>query len=285
METENATDYVKKLRQIFPEEIQLGLLHGQMKPAQKNKVMEAFMKNEVQVLVATTVVEVGVNVPNATVMMIENAERFGLAQLHQLRGRVGSCLLYTSFLMAFVFAFILLCNIGYDLPVLAGVTEGYPAEEAGMQAGDTILKIDHTRIHFFRDISAYTQFHSGDAVTVTYERDGERYQTVLTPKYNEEYGYYMYGFQGSAQKTKGSVLSNLKYSVYEVEYWIRVTIDSLKSLVGGKVSVNDMSGPVGICLLYTSYLTQQCSALTEQMTEKKAAFFRRLAEGLSLIHI
>ena len=89
METENATDYVKKLRQIFPEEIQLGLLHGQMKPAQKNKDMEAFMKNEVQVLVATTVVEVGVNVPNATVMMIENAERFGLAQLHQLRGRVG----------------------------------------------------------------------------------------------------------------------------------------------------------------------------------------------------
>ncbi len=89
MDTENATDYVKKLRGIFPEEIQLGLLHGQMKPNQKNKVMEAFMKNEVQVLVSTTVVEVGVNVPNATVMMIENAERFGLAQLHQLRGRVG----------------------------------------------------------------------------------------------------------------------------------------------------------------------------------------------------
>lgn len=89
MEAENATDYVKKLRQIFPEDIKLGLLHGQMKPEQKNKVMEAFMKNEVQVLVSTTVVEVGVNVPNATVMMIENAERFGLAQLHQLRGRVG----------------------------------------------------------------------------------------------------------------------------------------------------------------------------------------------------
>lgn len=89
MELENATDYVKKLRGIFPEDIKLGLLHGQMKPEQKNKVMEAFIKQEVQVLVSTTVVEVGVNVPNATVMMIENAERFGLAQLHQLRGRVG----------------------------------------------------------------------------------------------------------------------------------------------------------------------------------------------------
>ena len=89
LDLENVTDYVKMLRGVFPEEIQLGLLHGQMKPGQKNKVMEAFLKNEVQVLVSTTVVEVGVNVPNATVMMIENAERFGLAQLHQLRGRVG----------------------------------------------------------------------------------------------------------------------------------------------------------------------------------------------------
>ena len=88
-EGKNATDYAKELSQILPEHIQVGLLHGKMKNDKKNEVMEAFASNEIQVLVSTTVVEVGVNVPNATVMMIENAERFGLAQLHQLRGRVG----------------------------------------------------------------------------------------------------------------------------------------------------------------------------------------------------
>ena len=89
LDAENVTDYAKKLQEILPDEIRVEILHGKMKPKEKNKIMEAFAAGEIQVLVSTTVVEVGVNVPNATVMMVENAERFGLAQLHQLRGRVG----------------------------------------------------------------------------------------------------------------------------------------------------------------------------------------------------
>lgn len=89
LDAENVLDYTKKLRNVLPSEISVAYLHGKMKAKEKNQVMEAFASGEIQVLVSTTVVEVGVNVPNATVMMVENAERFGLAQLHQLRGRVG----------------------------------------------------------------------------------------------------------------------------------------------------------------------------------------------------
>ena len=88
IEAENVLDYTKVLRENLPG-IRVEYLHGKMKPKEKNAIMEEFASGEIQVLVSTTVVEVGVNVPNATVMMIENAERFGLAQLHQLRGRVG----------------------------------------------------------------------------------------------------------------------------------------------------------------------------------------------------
>jgi ATP-dependent DNA helicase RecG len=88
IDLKNAVHEYEKLQKEFPD-VKMGLLHGKMKPAEKDQVMDLFRRNEVQVLVSTTVIEVGVDVPNANIMIIEHAERFGLSQLHQLRGRVG----------------------------------------------------------------------------------------------------------------------------------------------------------------------------------------------------
>ena len=98
----NLEEGFKITREAFPD-VEIGMVHGKLKPAEKEAQMQAFVSGKSKILVATTVIEVGVNVPNATVMAIESAERFGLSQLHQLRGRVGRgadqsyCMLVTSY--------------------------------------------------------------------------------------------------------------------------------------------------------------------------------------------
>jgi ATP-dependent DNA helicase RecG len=103
MDYKDLMDGYESISREFPmPQYQISIVHGQMKPADKDYEMQRFIKGETQIMVATTVIEVGVNVPNASVMVIESAERFGLSQLHQLRGRVGRgaeqsyCILMTS---------------------------------------------------------------------------------------------------------------------------------------------------------------------------------------------
>lgn len=153
---------------------------------------------------------------------------------------------FFNFIMAFVFSMILIGCIGYDKPVISDVIEGYAAEDAGMQGGDTILKLNGKTIHFYREVSAYSTFHAGEKIEITYERDGETYETTLTPQLDETSGRYLYGFIGNSTRTKGNVAQVFTYSAYEVKYWITTTIESLRLLITGKVSVNDLSGPVGI---------------------------------------
>jgi len=123
-------DFDRLINEVFPT-FRAGLLHGRLKPAEKEKIMERFRDRQIDILAATTVVEVGIDIPNATVMMVENADRFGLSQLHQLRGRVGrgrqesTCILIAS------------RSISGDgrerLRVMKGTTNGFKIAEADLR--------------------------------------------------------------------------------------------------------------------------------------------------------
>ena len=151
-----------------------------------------------------------------------------------------------NFIMAIAFSLMLVASVGFDRPVLSDVIDGYPAAQAGMQAGDEIVKLGNKTIHLYREVSVYTYFHANEPVEVTYKRGGEKHTTVLVPKYEEESGRYLFGFYGTTARAKGNLADTLRYSVYEVKYWICSTIESLGQLFTGHVGINDMSGPVGI---------------------------------------
>ena len=153
---------------------------------------------------------------------------------------------FFNFIMAFVFALIVIGVAGFDRPVITGVIDGYPAQEAGMQAGDTIVELNGKNIHLYREVSVYTFFHADESIDITYERDGEKYNCTITPQYDEENQRYMFGIYGNTMRERGNVFETVQYSFYEIKYWITTTVESLKMLVTGRVGVNDLSGPVGI---------------------------------------
>ncbi|MBR5377159.1 MAG: site-2 protease family protein [Lachnospiraceae bacterium] len=151
-----------------------------------------------------------------------------------------------NFVLAFFFSVAVIAAQGYDEPVLYSVIEGYPAEQAGLMAGDEIVRIDGKRIDIYRDITLWTMFNEGTEAKVVYRRAGQTYETVLTPKYSEEDGRYLFGFRGPAEYVKGNSFAVIKYSAVEVRYWIEATVKSVWMLFRGRFTVNDLSGPVGV---------------------------------------
>jgi ATP-dependent DNA helicase RecG len=131
-EVKDLMDGYATMEREFPKpQYQISIVHGRQKPADKQAEMQRFAKGETQILMATTVIEVGVNVPNASIMVIENAERFGLAQLHQLRGRVGRgggdayCILMTGFKLS--------SDGRFRMQTMCETTDGFKISEADLK--------------------------------------------------------------------------------------------------------------------------------------------------------
>ncbi len=150
-----------------------------------------------------------------------------------------------NFMLAWNLAIILVLMVGYDQPVIGAVEEGYPAAEAGLKAGDKVVAIGDKKVHIYREISAYLQFHQDEDLVLTYERKGEEHTVTLVPQMDEKLGYERIGI-GSIGSTDANLLSAFQYGTYEVKYWIEITVESLRMLVTGQLGLDQLSGPVGI---------------------------------------
>lgn len=150
-----------------------------------------------------------------------------------------------NFILAFLLALIVIGYVGYDKPMVIGVMEGFPAEEAGLMEGDVIKRINNQKVTIYRDVQFYMAVNTGKTVTVAVDRNGETLDFTITPKQDENGVYYM-GIYSSAIRTKVKGLDVLKYSLYEVKYQMGVVVKSIGMLFNGRVTVNDLSGPVGI---------------------------------------
>ena len=156
-----------------------------------------------------------------------------------------------NFILAFVFSLVILSWAGIDPAVIAGTSEGMPAETAGLKEGDVITKLDGRKIHLSREISMYLMTAGQDPVQVEYRRYDETSSswttehTVIQPEFKDGRYYLGVILQGHRDAPE-SLVQVLQYSVYEVRYWILTVIDSLKMIAGGKVSTNDIAGPVRI---------------------------------------
>lgn len=167
-----------------------------------------------------------------------------------------------NFLLAFLLSLILVGATGYDTTGISGVLDGYPAQAAGMQAGDVIQSVNGRKVHSFRDINMYLFTHPQKQVDVTWKRtdaSGKK-QTLsaqLKPIYSKDSNQYMIGVQfDSAPRQVKNAGQLLLHGLYEVEYWIRYVFDTFYMMFHGLVSLNDISGPVGIVTVIGSSVSE-----------------------------
>lgn len=151
-----------------------------------------------------------------------------------------------NFILAMIFSIIIVGFCGTDLPVVQGITEGRAAESAGLMVGDQIVRINGERINLWRDISLISILNDGEALTIEYKRDGQKYKTELIPTYVAEDERYYIGIEGGSTYVKATGLKIFSYSWYELRFNFRNTLKSLKQLILGKLSMDNVSGPVGI---------------------------------------
>ncbi len=151
-----------------------------------------------------------------------------------------------NFIIGLLFAVVTVSFCGTDLPVVGSVQENSAAEEAGLRSGDVIRRIDGESIHLYREVMLDSSMNRGEAMEITYERDGVRSTVVLTPRYDEEDGRYYIGLVGSGEYMECNALQVFQYGFYEAEYWLRATVKSLEMIFRGQFSMDDLAGPVGM---------------------------------------
>ena len=161
-----------------------------------------------------------------------------------------------NFLLALVLAIVMTALIGATTTKIGGVSPGYPAEAAGLKAGDEITKLDGRRMHIFSDVSLYIALHEGEALDVTYKRDGETHETTITPVYDEQAKRYYIGIGSAPRQEKLNALEIVKYGWYEFAYDTGVVFKSLGMLFSGKAGLNDLSGPVGMAGIVDDIVTE-----------------------------
>ncbi len=151
-----------------------------------------------------------------------------------------------NFILAYLMALILVGNSRVDKPILQDVRAGFPAAEAGMQAGDLLTSVGGHSVYLAREIAIATQLHAGETTAFTYERNGEEHSVTLTPKKDEKTGRMLYGFEGYASYEECGFFDVIPYAYYEVRLGLYSTLESLKMLIFGKLGVNNLAGPVGM---------------------------------------